>query len=164
MSDAGQQLKSEAYYKRHRNKATKNKHQYEISNPVLTKQCKTCNNILDIDKFHYHSDFTQDGKLCGDGHMNECKLCHASRTSNNKRLKAFGITRVEYEDMLNKQNGVCAICGNVNNDGSELYVDHDHLSGDIRKLLCSPCNLGLGNFRDSISNLEKAIQYLRGFG
>lgn len=56
----------------------------------------------------------------------------------------YGVTREEYETLLNKQNGVCAICGGVNSDGRRLHVDHDHDSGAVRGLLCVVCNMQLG--------------------
>lgn len=42
-----------------------------------------------------------------------------------------------------------------------VHVDHDHLTGRVRGLLCQECNTGLGKFRDSIPYLESAIQYLK---
>ena len=56
----------------------------------------------------------------------------------------YGVTREEYETLLKKQNGVCAICGGVNSNGARLHVDHDHNSGAVRGLLCVGCNMQLG--------------------
>ena len=54
----------------------------------------------------------------------------------------------------------CAICGDVLTSRS-ANLDHDHLTGKIRGWLCHACNLGLGQFRDSIRSLEAAIEYLK---
>lgn len=72
----------------------------------------------------------------------------------------YGITKEEYEAMLSKQGGVCAVCGNTNRDGRMLSVDHDHTSGKIRELLCQYCNASLGMARDDIGILEKLRLYL----
>ena len=73
--------------------------------------------------------------------------------------KSFGLTLDDYEKMLALQKGVCAICGQRDEHFS-LAVDHCHVTGRIRGLLCSQCNRGLGLFRDSIESLRAAINYL----
>lgn len=81
-----------------------------------------------------------------------------------QRLKKFGITLDGYRNLLKLQGGKCAICGSEIGDsvGNRLYVDHDHETGKVRGLLCSRCNFGLGNFKDSVELLSKAIRYLEG--
>ena len=88
------------------------------------------------------------------------------RYNKNKQLKSdFGISIYTYQDMLEKQGGVCAVCKGpeiVMRNGVPLMlaVDHDHVTGKVRGLLCSACNLGLGIFKDSTSTLKAAIEYL----
>lgn len=73
----------------------------------------------------------------------------------------YGITLEEYNDMLAKQNNCCAICSIVPDKGNRrLAVDHDHLTGKIRGLLCDNCNNGLGRFKDRPDLLQKAASYL----
>ena len=50
----------------------------------------------------------------------------------------------------------CVICGSL----GKLVVDHDHVSGKVRGMLCNHCNRGLGHFRDDPTILEFAAQYL----
>lgn len=89
-------------------------------------------------------------------------------TQRHGHLKStFGITKVEYDKMLEECGGVCSICGEeetfkLNGKIVNLSVDHDHTTGKIRGLLCRSCNLGLGNFKDNIQSLERAIKYLKG--
>jgi hypothetical protein len=80
----------------------------------------------------------------------------------NKGLfKKYGITLEEYQKLWDDQNGVCAICGNPEpKEGYMLAVDHDHITGKIRGLLCSRCNTSIGKFEDSIEILQNAIKYL----
>jgi len=79
----------------------------------------------------------------------------------------LGITHDIYSSMMKEQGGVCAICGGKETQFTpktkrrkRLAVDHDHLSGKVRGLLCDKCNRGLGMFKDSKQNLSNAILYL----
>lgn len=72
----------------------------------------------------------------------------------------FDMSVERYDELHDEQSGVCAICGEPCSTGSRLAVDHDHETGDVRGLMCRDCNIGLGLFKDSISALAKAIEYL----
>lgn len=71
----------------------------------------------------------------------------------------FGLTVEQYNSMLEAQGGVCAICKRPKRK-RRLAVDHDHKTGMIRGLLCSPCNTSLGGFGDNSETLTNAIVYL----
>ncbi len=76
----------------------------------------------------------------------------------------YKITLGEYNEILAAQGGVCAICGGTDESKlGHLSVDHCHDTKKIRGLLCGKCNVALGNFKDSVANLAKAIQYLERF-
>jgi len=53
----------------------------------------------------------------------------------------------------------CAICGNPGGK-KRLCVDHDHVTGKIRGILCDNCNVGIGRLKDDIGLLYRAIDYL----
>ena len=79
-----------------------------------------------------------------------------------RRLKRhYGITPDQYEVMNNAQNGVCKICKQICPTGRRLSVDHSHVTGKIRGLLCMRCNNGLGSFNDNIPNILAAVDYLK---
>jgi hypothetical protein len=78
------------------------------------------------------------------------------RDANFHRQRTYGISPEQYEEMLKRQGGVCAICGR----GRKLCVDHDHDTGHIRGLLCKPCNSSIGQLGDDVEGLKKAISYL----
>lgn len=79
--------------------------------------------------------------------------------------KKYGMTLEQYAALEGRQNGVCAICGEgPRGKNQRLVVDHSHATGIIRALLCQPCNLGLGAFKDKVFSLMKAVQYLQSFG
>lgn len=79
----------------------------------------------------------------------------------------FGITYSDYLRLLNKQNGVCAICQmpeqTVSRAGvrKRLAVDHNHETGKIRGLLCSGCNQAIGLLHDDPSRAAALVAYLR---
>ena len=85
------------------------------------------------------------------------KFKEAKRKCNLKKL--YGITVQEYDKMLKKQKGKCAICGKKP-DKIRLAVDHCHRTGKVRGLLCNSCNLGIGKLGDTIDRLKKVINYL----
>ena len=62
------------------------------------------------------------------------------RAMDGSRRKLYGITPKEYESMLVKQNGLCFICGNPPTGRFSLGVDHNHVTSEVRVLLCSGCN------------------------
>lgn len=76
---------------------------------------------------------------------------------NRMLIKDYGMTLSGFDDLLKSQGGVCAICRISDGD----CVDHDHLTGKVRGILCLKCNSGLGMFRDSAPILETAIGYLK---
>jgi hypothetical protein len=81
--------------------------------------------------------------------------------------RRYNITPQEYETKLASQDYKCAVCGKDASDNKRggkldpLHVDHCHKSGNLRDLLCYSCNSGLGQFKDDIETLQKAIDYLR---
>jgi len=75
--------------------------------------------------------------------------------------RAFNMTLEEYADRLARQNGVCAICGTADTRPWSVFdVDHDHGTGQVRGLLCHPCNVILGQCKDDANTLRAAVAYL----
>jgi hypothetical protein len=89
--------------------------------------------------------------------LNPDKVKLAKRRAEYKRK--FGITIEEYDTLYLNQGGRCAICLDKPTD-RRLAVDHDHITGKIRGLLCKNCNLILGHAEDNCDILERAIKYL----
>jgi hypothetical protein len=100
------------------------------------------------------------------------RIANGERIKATRRLRAerdrelwlknhFGITLADYDAMLERQGGGCAICGcRRSKNGKRLAVDHCHVTGDVRGLLCDNCNRGLGYFGDNSERLTKAAEYL----
>lgn len=70
----------------------------------------------------------------------------------------YGLSEQQYHEMLIAQDGLCGACYAE----PATHVDHDHETGAVRGLLCSPCNLALGLFHEDIERLEGAVLYLKG--
>lgn len=80
-------------------------------------------------------------------------------------MKRYGITVEEYETRVADQRGLCAACGRVpqgERHHAELHVDHDHETGQVRGLLCSPCNMALGLLSDDPNRMRGLIRYIEG--
>ncbi len=135
-----------------------------------TKKCTKCGKRKPVIAFH---------KLfrAVDGRNWHCKLCHLqyakewNKASPTKRVRynftsnlnfRYGISADQFNDLLKKQKGVCAICGKreMRRRSKRLSVDHCHKSQKIRGLLCYRCNIGLGIFKDSPDLLRRAAKYV----
>ena len=80
-----------------------------------------------------------------------------------RRLRiGFDMSIDEYNILLQKQNGVCAICKSYPKS-KPLHVDHNHKTGKIRRLLCFSCNSIIGLAKEDINILTRMIEYLREF-
>lgn len=132
------------------------------------KECKECGSEKPLTAFNKNSKMR-------DGRLNTCRPCHTaarrasycSETNRKYALKKnYGITPEEYGRMLDQQGGECRICGLPESAGryGRLCVDHCHKTGDVRALLCSECNAGLGKFQDDPRLMLAAIDFLRDHG
>lgn len=78
----------------------------------------------------------------------------------------YGITKEDWENIYREQNGECFICGRTEKELKRigrygLVVDHDHITGKVRGLLCDSCNRILGLINDDIYIIDKMRQYLK---
>lgn len=110
-----------------------------------------------------------------------CKICSnkSQRVLNKKRYKedpekwrerrwekqlkcSYGLSRDDYEELLQRQNRQCAICYKKVEDipSKKLWVDHCHNSKEVRGLLCNNCNSGIGYLQDTPEVVYQAYKYL----
>jgi hypothetical protein len=149
------------------------------------QQCTRCGEWKPLEDFYKH-------KKTKSGRNSHCKACENKRSAGfratdrfkeweseykqtdraktairRSRRKAdlkkkYGMSPDDYEAMLKKQNGVCAVCGRVDPKPTHcLSVDHDHKTGATRELLCSTCNTILGFVDDNLEWLQKLMDYVR---
>lgn len=138
---------------------------------MLTKRCPGCEQTLPVDAFSMRSG--------GRYRRSRCRPCEvtanrgwaernpekAALVQRRRDLRArYGLELEDYEQRLAAQGGGCAICRATEPGGGRRYfdVDHDHRTGAVRGLLCSPCNAAMGLLGDDPARLEAAATYLRG--
>lgn len=137
------------------------------------KTCIECGLELPANsKFFTRKELSPDGleyrcRECNRKIHNKYYLENSAKILSKKREKTYGLSHDEYKRLLRKQEEVCAICGKpetlkIKGKVATLSVDHNHNTGEIRGLLCSRCNRGLGVFNDDIGLLKKAVAYLEG--
>lgn len=81
-----------------------------------------------------------------------------------QRKIKYGLDLTTYCDFLVDQENRCAICREAFDDGTwknHACVDHDHVTGRIRGLLCRTCNSGIGHLKDDIGLMLAAIRYIK---
>ena len=125
------------------------------------QECSNCRKKKDPTKFRKHR---RACRACEAEYNKRWRESDPDSALRNKRssLRRYGITLEDYQALLAKQEGKCAICGNGQSSKFvSLDVDHCHRTGKVRGLLCSNCNSGLGRFSDKVTLLKSAIKYIR---
>jgi hypothetical protein len=128
--------------------------------PEGTRRCLDCDLVKRLEDFPRNRNDEQ-------GRHTYCKPCHNARGAETRQrlyggsrhyhlMRRYGISAAQADAMLEEQDGLCAIC----QERPAEHVDHDHETGAVRGLLCFNCNGGLGQFRDRVDILKKAIAYL----
>lgn len=121
--------------------------------PLPNKFCEGCSKIKPVAEFGIHN-------RSADGYMKVCKECYSPGNNSRSRLRRTGWTEEEYQEAFRRQDGRCAICTEPAPDYQALCADHRHATLDKRGLLCAQCNQGLGKFKDNVTILQAAIDYL----
>ena len=144
---------------------------------VLDKQCQRCNTVKSEREFA-RSTLTKDGlqkwcKVCRKNYYLENRIRIAQywkdRLEKNpdlnivKHLKRnYNLTKEQFNDMLRIQNNCCAVCFTDKPGGhGTWHIDHDHVTGKLRELLCNRCNFVLGMVKDDGALLIKLMLYLQ---
>jgi hypothetical protein len=155
-----------------RSKASRDKKRAAEGRPVKSrvvcppgyKYCPDCDQVLP------HAAFGSN-RSTKDGLTSYCKTCHNERGRRNVQRnhgstrsyhlkRRYGITAADFDRMAADQGGTCAVC----RERPPVHVDHDHATGAVRGLTCFNCNGGMGQFRDRVDIMRKAIDYLERTG
>ena len=96
---------------------------------------------------------------------NLCKSCYQKEWSKKRPsrrpqilLRDYGITIEQYNEMFEKQKGLCIICKKKSN--KTLHVDHNHKTKEVRGLLCYRCNSAIGYLDDSPERARVLADYI----
>lgn len=139
---------------------------------MIKSFCSRCKEEKDVSEFGWNKQRNRPNHYC-----KKCRVIYNQQDAkkHKERVKAsqkkvklkskYGITEEQYVSQLAWQNHSCLICFKTF-DGILVkpHVDHDHATGELRGILCSHCNHGLGHFMDSEVNLEQAQHYLKNKG
>ena len=127
-------------------------------------RCKEC--VIKNSKEHYWANPDRARKV-----KKEYRNKSKDKIREEHLKRKFNLTREQYYKKLEEQNNVCAICNNseshINkklNKLTVLCVDHNHITDNIRGLLCRRCNTLLGIINDNKNILSSAINYLQSKG
>lgn len=131
----------------------------EVTVPEGMRRCPDCEAIKPLEDFPRN-------KSGNKGRGGYCKPCHNLRGTKSKkrhggfqeyhRRQRYGMALGDFDSMFQEQGGLCALC----RERPAEHVDHDHVTGVVRGILCFNCNGGLGQFRDRVDIMAKAIDYL----
>ena len=118
------------------------------------RECGVCKLVKPLDDMERNASLKH-------GYGYRCRPC-ASEETRRQRMKKYGISVEEYDALLARQNGTCAICKGPQHNGRQkrMHVDHCHETGLVRGLLCSRCNRGIGFFGHRADWMASAAGYL----
>ena len=120
-----------------------------IEVPDGYKYCPRCESAKPVERFH------RAPKQSG-GRASWCAECKLARDKDTRFWRVYGITKERRDALIAEQGGVCAICRTA----PAVHVDHDHVFGTVRGVVCFSCNVGIGHFRDDVQLMRRAIDYL----
>lgn len=121
----------------------------------LRSQCQDCRNL------QHRAWYRRKGLEYHTQYRKRKPAEYAAVSRRHRLRKAFGMTEHDYEQRLRAQGGGCAVCGKAPAAHKKRFaVDHDHISGIVRGILCSACNTAIGLFDDDPARLRNAAAYL----
>lgn len=113
--------------------------EFLVSKGQPSSYCKSCTRKRQKDRYHQ---------------LKDTRPWHAAHIR-----RKYGLTVEEYNAILRSQQDVCAICGG-DSGVKGWHVDHDHVTGKIRGVLCGGCNTALGQMKDNPEILRAAADYV----
>ena len=133
----------------------------ELDRQSRSTRCRTCRALNDANKARKSRAKTRATIEAGG---QAAKAAEAARRFRLRLNSVYGMTLAEYDAMVDRQDGRCAICnlppvGRGKTDA--LVVDHCHNTGRNRELLCGNCNIAIGLLCDDPEVVVRAVEYLR---
>lgn len=132
------------------------------NNDGLSSWCKECTSKSQKERYELNKESIKEKAALR--YINN-KEKHKEKGKQWRYKKIYGIEYKVFEQMIKKQNNKCFICNKDFVTGSvsdaKAVLDHCHITGKLRKILCNRCNSAMGWFEDNPELLEKAANYLR---
>ena len=130
----------------------------------LNRICKICQKDLPYTEFGVCTRYSH-GTPNYQFYKSYCKPCEVYRVRRAKLHRMYGLTEDQYNLMLVAQDWKCLLCSKQLIDKGKREeqpcIDHDHVTGQVRGLLCWCCNAGLGMFKENPEVLLRAIQHIK---
>lgn len=123
--------------------------------PLTATPCKDCR----AEGIVTNRPANNPGPRCTTHHRAKIKADRA-RSRARRLEKVYTLTEDEYQTLYRAQGGRCYACRRATGKTKRLAVDHDHDTGEVRGLLCGPCNKTLGHARDSVEFFVRFAEYL----
>ena len=111
-----------------------------VPRPPVERECRNCGQTF--------------------GSRNGAKYCSPKCSTRAQALGKFGLTPVSYAEMVLRQGGRCASCGDEFQGRLLTHVDHCHTTGAVRGLLCQGCNVAIGHLAESPDRARRVASYL----
>ena len=138
----------ESYYQRNKEKCKTQSRKYKAKNKEKIRESA---------RQYYHKN-KEKYKQYKKNYWQQIKHKHKDKRKDYKYKWKYGVALADYKNMYILQQGCCAIC---KKHYKVLCIDHCHISGKIRKLLCKRCNTAIGLLYDDAQLLEIAYLYLK---
>jgi GTP cyclohydrolase FolE2 len=131
------------------------------------KQCSRCKEIKSVSEFskdkQHHTGYKSACKVCAKGDWIRWRTenLESARKKDRKYhyIRTYNLSEEQAQQLVENRVGICSICGET----QPLVVDHCHVTGKVRGLICPSCNSLLGYSKDNVKTLTQAITYLRDF-
>ena len=136
------------------------------------RTCNKCSQLKPLTEFYKtgrKNDTKPDNRhyTCKDCTKARLKIAKSQSPERKRELhlrRKYDISLEEYDQMVELQGDKCALCPATKpggkHDNGNWFVDHDHVTGKVRELLCNDCNLVLGIIKDSPEHLGRMITYI----
>lgn len=132
------------------------------------KKCFDCHEEKPIAEFYKSSVgyISSKCRLCSIASAAQWNRDNRDHVNTRERGRKYGLTASDLAELIEAQDGLCAICNEVLMVGGKLgsHIDHDHVTGKTRGILCMKCNLLLGHAKDSPTVLRAAAKYIETSG
>jgi hypothetical protein len=151
------------YRLQHKDKLKEQKHKWYLNNKNIIIEK---NNKYYIDHEDKMKECKKQYRLSHKDEMKEYRKRYWIENKNEREQyriqQKYGITLEQKEQMIIEQNGKCAACGDfLGKDPRSISVDHDHITGKVRKIIHTKCNTALAFMDENVDKILKLVEYAK---